>query len=179
MAIEKKSIAGLLPGSGRLDRALRIISAVILFVMMALVFFDVFARYLFAAPIRGAFEITELLMGALIFAALPLATAGEHHITIGLMDRWFTGRAHQIRLIILRAIAGLAFFGLAAVMLMEANNFAYWGDYTAHLKIPIAPLCYFMALMSALSGIISMALVVYYIRHPDDPGTPQREDTGE
>ena len=53
-------------------------AAAILFAMMVLTTVDVVARYVFNRPLRGAFEITELLLVVLIFAGLPLVSlAGE------------------------------------------------------------------------------------------------------
>ena len=52
------------------DALLGVVASAILFAMMALTVVDVVARYVFSRPLRGAFEITELLLLALIFAGL-------------------------------------------------------------------------------------------------------------
>ena len=73
-------------------RLLGVVAAIDLFAMMMLTFIDVTGRKLtgtvaFAKPVYGAYEITELLMGVLIFSALPLVTAREGHVTIDIFDR--------------------------------------------------------------------------------------------
>ena len=47
---------------------------------------DVVGRYIFNWPIRGAFEITELLLLTLIFAGLPLASRADEHVTLDFID---------------------------------------------------------------------------------------------
>ena len=60
--------------------------AAALFAIMALTFFDVIGRKIVSQSIPGAFEITELLMVAVIFAALPLVSErGEHVMFLSLI----------------------------------------------------------------------------------------------
>ena len=69
-----------------LDRALGLAAALLLFCLMALTTADVIGRYILNAPVRGAFEITELLLLALIFAGLPLASRADEHVTLDFID---------------------------------------------------------------------------------------------
>jgi len=55
------------------EALLGVAASMILLAMMLLTTVDVVARYLFNRPLRGAFEITELMLVVLIFAGLPLA----------------------------------------------------------------------------------------------------------
>src|SRR6516225_12120918 len=72
--------------AARLDRALGAAAAVLLFGLMSLTTADVIGRYLFNWPLRGAFEITELLLLTLIFAGLPLASRADEHVTLDFID---------------------------------------------------------------------------------------------
>ena len=58
----------------------------LLFGLMTLTTADVIGRYIFNWPLRGAFEITELLLLALIFAGLPLASRADEHVTLDFID---------------------------------------------------------------------------------------------
>lgn len=73
-------------------RALRLATAGFMFAMMALGFTDVVLRYLFNAPIHGAFPIMGFLLGLVVFTALPLISRDDRHITVDLFERHFTGR---------------------------------------------------------------------------------------
>ena len=144
--------------------------------MMTLVFVDVFARYLFSAPIPGGFEITELLMAVLFFSALPLATAREQHVTIGLIDGLLGPTGKRIQKAVVSLVAGIATGALAWLLWDHAGHISAWGDYTAHLKIPLAPVIYFTALMAAVSAAIQIVLAR---RHVLGGGSKDRTGGGD
>ena len=74
----------------RFDRAvvpaLGTIAAALMFCLMLLTCVDVVGRYFFNKPVTGGFELTEMLLAALIFAGLPLVTLRGDHITVDLFD---------------------------------------------------------------------------------------------
>ena len=80
----------------RLDGLLGAIGAVVLFGMMALTFVDVIMRYVFNASLRGAFEITELMMVILIYAGLPVVSRHNLHVTTDLIDRFLSPRVRRV-----------------------------------------------------------------------------------
>jgi TRAP-type C4-dicarboxylate transport system permease small subunit len=73
-------------GGAWLDRTLGAAAAVLLFGLMLITTADVIGRYIFNWPLRGAFEITELLLLALIFAGLPLVSRADEHVTLDFID---------------------------------------------------------------------------------------------
>ena len=46
----------------------------LLFCLMTLTCVDVIGRYFFSMPVTGGFELTEMMLAALIFVGLPLVT---------------------------------------------------------------------------------------------------------
>lgn len=68
----------------RLEPLLQWISAILLFIMMALTFVDVVGRYLFNAPVYGAAEMIQFLLAGMVFAALPLVSASNSHVAVEL-----------------------------------------------------------------------------------------------
>src|SRR6188474_2231621 len=76
----------------RADAVLGIAASLILFLMMLLTFVDVVARYLFNFPLRGGFEVTELMLLVLIFAGLPLVSHADEHVTMDFIDRILPAR---------------------------------------------------------------------------------------
>lgn len=135
---------------------LGVAASAILFCMMMLTFVDVIARYIINRPVRGAFEITELMLLVLIFAGLPLVTHAGEHVTMDLIDRLLGARVRGLlnRLIELLC-AGLMFF-LTWQMLLKAGKIAAYGDTTDILRIPVGPFIYFMAAMIAVSGLVHL-----------------------
>lgn len=140
----------------RADDVLGVAASAILFSMMTLTFVDVVLRYVFNRPLRGGFELTELMLLVLIFAGLPLVTHAGEHVTMDLIDR-FLGprlRALQLRLTEL-ASAGLM-FGLTWLMWLKAGKIAAYGDTTDILRIPVGPFVYFMTAMILISGLVHL-----------------------
>ena len=58
--------------------------------MMLVTAVDVAGRYLFNKPIAGGFELTEILLAALIYCGLPLVSARRDHIVIDTFDPLFS-----------------------------------------------------------------------------------------
>jgi TRAP-type C4-dicarboxylate transport system permease small subunit len=138
---------------------LGIAASAILFALMCLTFVDVVARYLLNRPIRGAFELTELLLLVLIFAGLPLVSHADEHVTMDFIDRLLTaqGRIFLNRIMNL-AVAGLMFF-MAWQVWIKAGRISGYGDTTDVLRILYGPFVYFMAAMVALAGAIHVAKI--------------------
>ena len=138
----------------RADAVLGIAASALLLCLMLVTFVDVVARYLFNRPIRGAFEVTELLLLVLIFAGLPLVSHGDEHVTMDFIDRMLPPRAVPV---LIRAVHGLVaavFFFLTWQVLIKAGRIAGYGDTTDVLRIPVGPFVYFMAAMIGLTGLV-------------------------
>src|SRR5215472_1795473 len=105
-----------------LDHALGAAAAVLLFSLMVLTTADVIGRYIFNWPLRGAFEVTELLLLALIFAGLPLASRADEHVTLDFIDMILgdSGRLLLRRLVDLAC--GLLLLGLAYRVWIKADK---------------------------------------------------------
>jgi TRAP-type C4-dicarboxylate transport system permease small subunit len=140
----------------RADAVLGIAASAILMGMMCLTFVDVVARYVFNRPIRGGFEVTELMLLVLIFAGLPLVSHADEHVTMDFVDRMLSGRA---RLWLSRAVhllvAALMFF-MAWQVTIKAGRISSYGDATDVLRIVYGPFVYFSAAMIALAGLIHL-----------------------
>src|SRR3954464_1898266 len=144
-----------------LDRALGAAAAVLLFYLMALTTADVIGRYIFNWPLRGAFELTELMLLTLIFAGLPLASRADEHVTLDFIDMLFGDNGRLLLRRLVDLICGLLFLGLAWRVWIKAGKIAGYGDTTEVLRIPVAPFVYFMAVMVAITGIVHLVKVIF------------------
>ena len=138
----------------RVDAALGVASSAILLCMMLLTFVDVVARYLFNFPLRGGFEITELMLLVLIFAGLPLVSHADEHVTMDFIDRMLPPRAGKMLVRAVHAICAAVMFFLAWQVWIKAGTIAGYGDTTDVLKIKVGPFVYFMAAMILLTGLV-------------------------
>jgi TRAP-type C4-dicarboxylate transport system permease small subunit len=144
-----------------LDRALGAAAAVLLFGLMALTTADVIGRYIFNWPLRGAFEITELLLLALIFAGLPLASRADEHVKLDFIDMILSERSRLFVRRLVDLVCGVLILGLAWRVLVKAGKIAGYGDTTDVLRVPVAPFIYFMAAMVAITGIVHLTKVIF------------------
>jgi TRAP-type C4-dicarboxylate transport system permease small subunit len=144
-----------------LDRVLGAAAAILLFGMMVLTTADVISRYFFNWPLRGAFEVTELLLLALIFAGLPLASRAGEHVTLDFVDAMLGGRAQSVLRRAVDLVCGIIILALAWRVWVKADKIAGYGDTTDVLRLPVAPFVYFMTLMVAVTGIVHLAKVMF------------------
>ena len=140
----------------RADAGLGLAASVILLAMMLLTFADVVARYVFSRPLRGAFEVTELLLLVLIFAGLPLVSYADEHVTMDFIDRLLrpAGRALLERAV--HGVCAAIMFLLAWLVWLKADRIWAYRDATDVLRIVYGPFVYFMALMIGLAGLIHL-----------------------
>jgi len=142
------------------ERFLAWLTSINLFLMMVLTFIDVLGRYIFAAPVPGAYEVTELMMGVLVFSALPLVTRHEEHVAIGLFDGLMNARIKQARDIVVSAVGCLIFGFLAWRIWLLAADTARYGDVTQQAGISLAPFRFFMAAMCLSCLITGLGLLI-------------------
>ena len=144
------------PWERRADAVLGVAASVILFCMMSLTFVDVVARYVFNRPLRGAFELTELMLAVLIFAGLPLVSHADEHVSMDFIDRVLAARGRDLWQRGVQVVSAAIMFLLTWLMWIKAGRISAYGDATDVLRIVYGPFVYFMAAMIALAGAIHL-----------------------
>jgi TRAP-type transport system small permease protein len=145
----------------KIDAVLGLAASAILLVLMFITFADVVARYLFNFPLRGAFEITELMLLVLIFAGLPLVSHADEHVTMDFIDHMLPLPALRALERLVHALCAAVMFFLAWLIWLKAGKIAAYGDTTDVLRILVSPFVYFMAVMIALTGVVHLFKIVY------------------
>lgn len=144
--------------ANRLNRLLEVVSALPLLVIVLITFFDVFARYLFSAPIKGSVEMIEFSMALVVFGALPLVTRKRLHVSVSLVDGFFTGVGRQIKIFVCDLISAAALailtWRLYAVTLDELD----YGSETLVLMMPFWPLYSAMTLLAGIATLIVLVM---------------------
>jgi TRAP-type C4-dicarboxylate transport system permease small subunit len=144
----------------RADLLLGVVASAVLFAMMGLTVVDVVARYLFNRPLRGAFEVTELMLLVLIFAGLPLVSFSDEHATMDFIDRVLGPRAQRWLERGVQLVNGAFMLFLAWLVWLKANRIWGYRDTTDVLRILYGPFVYFMAITLALAGLIHLYKVL-------------------
>lgn len=134
-------------------RGFSVAAGIMVAAMMFITTFDVIGRYFFGRPLFAAFEVTEILMGLIIFAGLPLATAARENITISILVERMSRTMQDF---------ATRFFEFACAAICFAMGWRMWvygarlwrtGDQTLELRIPIGLLAQVMAALIVLAGI--------------------------
>lgn len=142
------------------DALLGVVASIILLAMMALTVVDVVARYLFSRPLRGAFEVTELMLLVLIFAGLPLVSFSDEHAVMDFIDRLLGPRGQRWLQRSVQVVNTAFMFLLTWLMWRKADKIWGYRDATDVLRIVYGPFVYFMAVTLAIAGLIHLYKIV-------------------
>ncbi len=145
---------------GNADALLGVVASAILLAMMLLTVTDVVARYVFSRPLRGAFEITELMLLVLIFAGLPLVTFADEHAVMDFIDRLLGPRGQGWLERGVQLVNAAFMFLLTWLVWRKADRIWAYRDATDVLRIVYGPFVYFMAVTLALACVIHLYKVI-------------------
>lgn len=130
------------------------VAAIIMFMMMALTLTDVLGRYLFSTPIKGAFELTEIMLAAVIFLGLPIVTAANDHISVDILDSFLSDQIKKIQSFFISLINIAAFIIFSWVLWKHAFKLLDYGDSSSILKIPYSWLAFLMSIVTTYAALI-------------------------
>jgi TRAP-type C4-dicarboxylate transport system permease small subunit len=133
------------------------LAATVLFLLMLVTCVDVFGRY-FNKPLFGGFELTELLLAALIFTGLPLVTLRNDHVTVDLFDAVTPDWLLQIQHVVACGVGMVCTAFLSWRLWLRGEHMAIAGETTAQLKIQLSWLTYSMSILMALTALALLAL---------------------
>jgi TRAP-type transport system small permease protein len=134
-------------------------ASVCLAAMMLLTVADVTLRAAFNTPIRGTYELIELLLACAFFAALPAVFLREEHIIVDVIDslvpRWvpvLKRGAEALAVVILAVMAWQGWIAAADTLVFH--------DVTADLGLP--KILHWVALLTGLivSGLAALAIAL-------------------
>ncbi len=151
-----------------LDFTLKAIMAIFLFAMMVLTAADVVGRYVLNAPISGAFEIVQYLMAVVVFAALPVTTANDAHLSVSLVPK-LHGPIGWVHRIFIRLVSAIALWLIAWRMVDQAQILDASQLVSGYLQLPLAPVAAVMAAFAALAALIIVARLIGALLGHDGP----------
>ncbi|HUT50498.1 MAG TPA: TRAP transporter small permease [Alphaproteobacteria bacterium] len=149
--------------------------AVVLAVMLMLTFADVIGREVLEAPIVANNEMTELLMGLVVYLGVGLTTRMRGHVRVDILLNILPDRV--------RAVANAVTLALCAVFVAAMSWQLYEravvkftkGDTTDLWKIPTWPVAGIMTLCAALMAVLLFMQWTQALRHAVT-GIPPVED---
>jgi TRAP-type C4-dicarboxylate transport system permease small subunit len=145
------------------------LSALVLFALMVMTCIDVFGREVLNAPLDGATELTQLMLGVIVFAVLPVVSYRGDHVAVDLLDRWFPARLAKPRQVVLNLLmAGMMAAVCWRVWIIGALQ-ADYGDATEFLRIPLGPISMFISVTSGIAAVAMLANAVRIALGRPDP----------
>jgi TRAP-type C4-dicarboxylate transport system permease small subunit len=146
---------------------LALASAVMAGFMMFLTFADVMGRYFFGFPIRGAYEVTEVLMGLMIFGALPLVSAARNHITVDFLSALLPPRLRLMQTVLVDLACSFISAVLGWRVWLYGTRMAQTGETTLELKISWGLVTHTISIFLAITAIVFLlnACHVIFSRH--------------
>jgi TRAP-type C4-dicarboxylate transport system permease small subunit len=113
------------------------LASVALVIMMLVTLIDVFMRYAFNNPIRGAYELVEAMMAVFVFNGMSTAFLQRRNIVIDLVDSLLQ-RSIVVALIRMSDVLTVATITLFAYAMIKPamQSFAY-GEVKMELQVPI------------------------------------------
>jgi TRAP-type C4-dicarboxylate transport system permease small subunit len=132
--------------------ALAWVAGALAVVMMATTFSDVIMRYFFNKPIFGAFEITEISMGLIVFFALPMMIRARENITVTVLFDNFPAPIRRV-MVVLTDLTGAAVCGLIAWrMWLYGERLLRFREVTMELAVPRGLIAQIMAALMAVAA---------------------------
>lgn len=145
-----------IPALGPLLRLLALVLAGIVFAMMLITFVDVVGRQVFNAPLPAAFELTRLALGTMVFVALPLVTAADEHVTIGLLNALFGAGAARVKRALISLFVALLCVVWARELWIQAGALWAQNERLMFLGVRLAPYVYAMSVLTALTVVVAL-----------------------
>ena len=136
--------------------ALEIVSGALLVSLMMVTGIDVIGRYLLNKPLTGAFELTELLLGALVFASLPLVSRAGGHVDVDLLVNSIPGRVrHVLNVMVGVLCATVLLFFAWRLWVLGVRQFAD-GAHSESLGVPFGLFAMFGAFTCVLAALFGL-----------------------
>lgn len=141
-----------------LDWSFGAFSSLSLAALALLMFCDVIGRYFLNAPIRGSFEIVQVLVAAIIFGALPVVTHRNLHVTVDLLDDVTPAWLAIIRNSLVQLLSAVVLSGVAWRLAAIAERRWDRADVTSFLRIPLYLVSYGMSILTAAAALAALVL---------------------
>ncbi|MDG2001639.1 MAG: TRAP transporter small permease [Alphaproteobacteria bacterium] len=137
-------------------------------VLVLITVVDVFGRYLLGIPLPGTSEITEIILGILIYIGLPYISKKEEHISVSLLSNYLPNNVKILHKILINFIVTLLLLVIARQLYLHGIDLKSYQEVTTFLEIPKAPIAFAMALLTVLASFNTiMNMFTYMFKERD------------
>jgi TRAP-type C4-dicarboxylate transport system permease small subunit len=158
-------------------RPLNMLVAIFIGAMMVLGATDVTLRYVFDAPLSWGIPVIGMLLGLTIFSGLINVCREDEHITVGLLDRFVTGRVRKFQIITVYIVGvcslGFITFRLSTLSLQHYDN----QNFHEMIDVYNWPFSLIFAVLALVSTLFTARNLIRVLRSkPEDVHLPDNPD---
>ena len=146
--------------SNKLLLSLCVLSLTILVLITVI---DVFGRYLLGSPLPGTTEITEIILGLLIYIGLPYICRNEEHVSVSLFSNYLNKSFLKVQKVLVNLIVFILLCIIAAQLYRHGIDLYSYNEITTYLEIPKAPIAFSMALLTMLAAVSTLLNCYEYL----------------
>ncbi|RPJ36718.1 MAG: TRAP transporter small permease [Planctomycetaceae bacterium] len=146
----------------RIVNLLAAVAAIAIVIMILVTCVDVVGRRI-GYPLKGTYDIVELLSAIMIAGALPYTTACKGHVAIEFLLQRLSRRGRLILDIFVRSASILMFGFLTWRFIQYGGELRASGQVTLTLQWPVFWLPYWMAVCTA----VMIPVLLYLFMHPE------------
>ena len=132
-------------------------------VLVLITVVDVFGRYLLGIPLPGTCDITEIILGILIYIGLPYISKKEEHISVSLLSNYLPNNVKILHKILINFIVTLLLLVIARQLYLHGIDLKSYQEVTTFLEIPKAPIAFAMALLTVLASFNTIMNMFSYM----------------
>ena len=132
-------------------------------VLVLITVVDVSGRYLLGIPLPGTSEITEIILGVLIYIGLPYISKKEEHISVSLLSNYLPNNVKILHKILINFIVALLLLVIARQLYLHGLDLKSYQEVTTFLEIPKAPIAFAMALLTVLASFNTIMNMFSYM----------------
>lgn len=138
-------------------RGLEAVSVVLLLGLIAVTGIDVIGRKLLNAPFAAAYELTQLMLAALVFVALPLVSRGGEHVEVDLLATLVPEKARRVMGMFAALVSAGCLGFIAWRLVLLGRDHMETGAHSISLEVSYAPFAFLgvvCCVMAAIWGIL-------------------------
>lgn len=158
---------------------LNLIAGSALLLMMVITCIDVIGRYLFNKPLVGGVELIEVLLGIMIFMALPVISWRNEQVVVDILDPFVPPLANFIRNILFNVVTAIALVVIGQRIWDLGARANSHGEVTEYLHLPVGSIISFFGVMCWFTALVLVTLGLYrawlQYRLAQQPTNPELE----
>ncbi|TXH68632.1 MAG: TRAP transporter small permease [Thiothrix sp.] len=140
---------------------LNLIAGSALLAMMVITCIDVIGRYLFNKPLVGGVELIEVLLGVMIFMALPVISWRNEQVVVDILDPFVPPQVNFIRNILFNLVTAIALIVIGSRIWSLGARASSHGEVTEYLHLPVGMIVSFFGVMCWFTALVLVTLGIY------------------